>query len=249
MRKASLTIAGGVNLPKKFLRNTFIVILMLNLVLNAQSLTGMSGYFRTPDAYTVEDGTLAFGAALFNKNYQQYSNYQNDVLGVFATLGYIPRTELSLRITRKINADYTSHVMDRMFSAKFILIEEGNIIPNVACGLQNPYSTVTSANHFNSTYFVLSKKINFSKSIISSITLGRGFDWIKSADHEFIGYFGGLSITLQEVLISKISFIVEYDAERWNGGIRLLLFNHLALLAGYQGFNAFSGNFSILFSL
>ena len=25
------------------------------------------------------------------------------------------------------------------------------------------------------------------------MTLGRGFDWIKAADHEYIGFFGGAS--------------------------------------------------------
>ena len=37
----------------------------------------------------------------------------------------------------------------------------------------------------------------------------------------------------------------EYDADRFNGGVRLTLFDHINLLAGMIGFDSFSGGAGI----
>jgi hypothetical protein len=208
--------------------------------------------FRTPTAEVADDGIITAGASFYNKKYQLYSNYQDHVFGTYITLGFIPRTEVSIRISRKIDSDYTSHVMDRILSAKFLIIKEGNFIPNVTLGLQNPYSTLVSANHFNSTYLVASKNIpigSFFKNL--SLTAGYGSDIIKAADYEFIGAFGGMELTfnLQRYLRTHLSLIIEHDAERLNGALKLILFNTVQIMGGLQGFDAFSGNLAFSFSL
>lgn len=209
----------------------------------------MSGYFKTPTAYVNEDGMISFGASIFNKKYQQYSRFQNHVGAAYITLGYIPRVELSLRITRKIDADYSSHVMDRMFSGKLLVIKEGEYIPAFSIGLQNPYSTLESANRFNSTYFVLSKTIIFSNLFSASVSLGRGFDWIKAADYEFIGFFGGAEIKIQPVELIAVSLIIENTALVSNLALKLFLFKHFAFLVGLEGLDALSVGSTIIFDL
>ena len=139
--------------------------------------------------------------------------------------------------------------MDRMFSGKFLLLDEGKYIPALALGLQNPYSTLESANHFNSTYFVISKSIEFSPILNASITIGRGFGWIKSADHEFIGFFGGAEISINPFNSIDVSLILENSAVTSNAAIKLLLFNHFAILVGFEGMNALSLGSSIIFNL
>jgi hypothetical protein len=228
-----------------------IVILFANIS-SGQSLSGLTGLFRIPTAEISYDGALTAGTTFYNKKYQGYSKFQDHVFGAYITLGFIPRTEVSIRITRMIDSDYTSHVMDRILSAKLILIKEGVFIPNLTLGLQNPYSTLVAANHFNSTFLVASKNItigSFLKNL--SLTAGYGSDIIKAADYEFIGAFGGMELTfnLQKYLRTDLSLIIEHDAERLNGALKIKLFDTIQIMGGLQGFDAFSGNLAFSFTL
>ncbi len=209
----------------------------------------MSGYFKTPNAFLSDDGKLLIGYTIFNKKYQYYSGYKEHVGAVFITLGYIPQFELSLRITRRFNAGRSDHTVDRMFSGKLLIFEERGYIPAFSVGLQNPYSTLESANHFNSTYFVISKSVQFSSVFSGSFTIGRGFDWIKSADHEFIGFFGGAEIIINPLNWMSASFIIENTALRSNAAVKILLFNHFAILAGFEGMDALSLGSAIIVQL
>jgi len=232
------------------LKTLFIPLLFfINLLTYAQSLTGLSGYFKIPSAYISDDAQLSIGGSIFNRKYQPYSDYQKDDADAYILLGYLPCVELSIRLTRQIGAHTPFHNADRMFSGKVKIIEEGEYIPAFTLGLQNPLSTEESANHFNSTYFVVSKLFQLSPIVSTSITVGRGFDWIKAADYEFIGFFGGVEIKYSPSEIINTSLILENTGLVSNIALKLLLFKHFVLLGGFEGFNAFSFGSAFLINL
>jgi hypothetical protein len=223
-----------------------LFILTSFLSIHAQSLSGLSGLFNIPTAETADDGEMIIGVNFLERNHLKYAGGKRDVISPFITVGFLPFLELSVRITRQLNANYTSHVMDRMFSAKVKFINESEFFPSLTFGLQNPYSTLEDANHFNSTYLVLSKNI-FINTIINRVHLivGFGSDIIKAADHQFVGLFGGASITL----LNFSELMIEHDAERFNAGIRLIFFNQIKLLAGLMDLKYLSGGISVGFKL
>ncbi len=225
------------------------VLIYLTININAQSLNGITGHFKIPSAYISKDAAVSIGASIFNKKYQTYSEYNNHVGTAYILLGFLPRLELSLRITRKIDSDYSSHVMDRMLSGKVLIFAESGYLPAFSFGVQNPYSTDQLANHFNSTYFVISKTIELTSYLHTGFTLGRGFDWIIAADYEFIGFFGGAEISAcaSDAFISSI--IIENNGSITNMALKLFLFQHFTLLIGYEGMSALSVGTSILINL
>jgi len=216
------------------------MIFSFNTSFFAQSLTGLSGYFKIPSAYISEDAQLSIGGSIFNRKYQQYSDYQKDDAAAYILLGYLPGVELSLRITRAIGSYTPSSNFDRMFSGKLLIIDEGEFIPAFSFGLQNPISTEESANHFNSTYFVISKLFQLSSIVSTSFTVGKGFDWAKAADYEFIGFFGGAEIKISPTDIINMSLIFENTGLVSNIALKLIIFKHFMLLAGFEGLDALS---------
>ncbi len=223
-----------------------LFILTSFLSTNAQSLSGLSGLFNIPTADLIGDTNINIGANYLERNHLKYGGGKKDVIAPFVTIGFLPFLEVSIRITRQLNYVGESHVMDRMFSGKLKFIEEGRYLPSITLGLHNPYSTDPGAKHFTSTYIVLSKNLYFDSFFNNMhFTLGYGSDIIKAADYQYIGLFGGMSLKVFDL----IELIGEYDAERFNTGIRLTLFNHIKLLGGFMDLKHFSGGAAFSFVL
>lgn len=209
----------------------------------------MTGYFNIPTADIVEDGQVKVGSSFINKKYLKYTGMQKDVATLFLTFGYIPNIEISGKFTRVLKYVGSSHNVDRVASAKIRFFPEGKYFPSFAAGLHNPVSGLEDANHFNSTYFVSTKNIRIEEAnLLFGLTIGHGFDWIKAADHQFIGTFGGFLVRYGNTT-NNFEIMVENDAERWNGGVRVKLFNFISVMGGVQGFDAFSGNVGFMFKL
>lgn len=232
-------------------KNVFVLcfILFISELINGQSLTGMTGFYNIPSANIIEDAQINFGSSFINKKYLKYTGMQKDVAALFLTFGFIPNVEISGRFSRVLKYVGNSHNVDRVASVKIRFISESINIPAVALGLHNPISGLEDANHFNSTYFVTTKNITLVENIfVLSLTIGHGFDWIKAADHQFIGTFGGFLFRFGNEA-NNIELIVDNDAERWNGGLRVKLFRFISIMGGAQGFDAFSGNVAFMFIL
>lgn len=209
----------------------------------------MTGYFNIPSAGIIEDGQINVGSSFINKKYLKYTGMQKDVAALFVTLGFIPNVEISGRFTRVLKYAGDSHNVDRVASAKIRFVSESNYFPAIALGLHNPISELEAANHFNSTYIVATKCFRFENmNLLFSVTAGHGFDWIKAADHQFIGTFGGFLLRYGNTT-NNFEIMVENDAERWNGGVRVKLFNFVSVMGGVQGLDAFSGNVGFTFRL
>ncbi|MFC2136265.1 YjbH domain-containing protein [Bacteroidota bacterium] len=219
----------------------------------AQSLTGPSGLFTIPTADILNDGRIFIGANYQDRKYVEYSNYERDILTGSASISFLPFLEITIRGTRRLNIpDTEKHVMDRFIGVKYKFFNEGKYFPSLTVGLNNPLNADPAANHFNSSYIVATKNIESNILVDNiSLTLGYGSDFIDATDYQFIGIFGGASIDLYLTQSgeSSVSFMVEYDADRLNGGVRLTLFDHVNILAGMIGFDSFSGGIGILFNL
>ena len=231
---------------------TFSFFLFPFSLIPAQTLTGPTGLFTIPNAEVINDGQISFGINLLPKKYLEYSNYNYDA-GTFAVnVGYLPFLELTFRATRQLNLpSYNNHVMDRYIGVKVRVLEQDELLPSISLGVNNPINTGESARHFNATYIVFTKTYPFNEAIEIESTLGYGSDIIKAVDYQFVGIFGGISLNFNtsQFLNSRISLMAEYDAERFNSGIRLTLFNHINILAGLMGMDSFSGGVSTMWEL
>ncbi|MGK9477963.1 YjbH domain-containing protein [Melioribacter sp. OK-6-Me] len=228
------------------MKKYFFILLIISINVNIfpQSLTGISGLFSVPYPYIGNDGEVSPGVNFIDRHYTDYSKGERDLLNVFVTINYLPFVELGFRATRQLNYHGKGHTVDRMFNVKIKIYDENEYLPTLALGFNNPYSTIENANHFNSTYFVAAKQIDTEVGDFITV-IGYGIDIINAADYQFIGLFGGLSFKPYDF----IELIVENDAERFNGAIRLNFFEHIHLLAGLMNFSDFSGGFSFSFRL
>lgn len=237
-----------------FFRFLVLIFLMIpSLPVLCQSLTGTTGYFNIPSAEIYQDKTMFVGSNLLNKDYKKWGNPDYHAMDFFVTTTFLPFVELSVRFTRMIDLpheEYSSTNGDRMASARFRLLKEGRYKPAIVFGLQNFFTTLQSgdASHFNSTYLVVTKNFKIPKVIQNvGITAGYGSEVFSAADYQFIGLFGGINITPQN--LDFLELILEYDADKWNVGTRITIFKHVVLLAGLEGFDAFSGGLSYRFML
>ncbi len=229
----------------------FYFTLLIQPKANAQSLTGTTGYYNIPSAELYRDKTMFIGASFLNREYCEWTNHEYVAMPVFITVSYLPFMEVSVRFTRALDRpDYSSTVGDRMASVRFKVLNERKYWPSIVVGFQNFFTTLSSggASHFNSTYVVTTKNFRINKVVKNiGLTAGYGAEILKAADYQFIGFFGGIKITPEHLDFLELMF--EYDADRWNAGLRLTILKHIVLLAGFEGLNAFSGGISYKFHL
>ncbi len=233
-------------MDKKYL--TIILLVLLANVNIAQSMTGISGLFTIPTANINDEGEVNFG---FFYQPQKYSytarNKPSDALIYYGSVVFLPFLELNLRFTYPFETS-PSYIGDRMPSAKIRFNKESQYFPSIAVGFHDFFSDLndsgkTSFN--NSTYLVMTKTISNTKTGKIAITLGYGSDLFEANHYQFLGFFGGISYSFLE----NFELFSEYDAEKFNSGIRIDLFNHLRLLMGSLNHKDFVGGINIFFQL
>lgn len=229
----------------------------------AQSLPGLSGGYSIPSADFQKDRTIIFGYHHLNhKYYDLYSEGKDYTYSVgFVTVNFLPFAEVSVRVTypNGYNADHEDIIIgDRMISGRLQPLKEGKYHPSVVIGLQGAYKTTggsgifnfdgDGASFFNSSYIVMTKNLR-PKKILSRVglTAGYGSDIIAANTHQFIGLFYGITISPKNM--EFLELMIEYDADKWNAGMRLNILRHFVLLAGLEGMDAFSGGLSVKFQL
>lgn len=224
------------NISNKIFFCITIHLLLLSNVL-PQSLTGTSGLLNIPTAEILNDGEIAFGINYLEKKYLEYTSKQYDGINYYATFGFLPFLEISIRITRFINPPFKQALGDRMPSVRLKLINEGRIFPSILIGVHDFMNVFggTDAVHFNALYIVSSKSLNtkffFNK---VGLHLGYGTDWINANHRQFVGFFFGLSFENK----SSLKSMLEYDAEKINCGMEYTLFKHFKILTGVLNFNS-----------
>ena len=215
---------------------------------SAQSLTGATGLIAIPTAETPRDREISFGLIWLNKKHLALAASEYHGIASFIRLGYLPFLEIDLRLTRLLEFQRPQAIGDRMVSIRLRLLKEKALRPSILLGAHD-FMTVFGSkqnNHFNALYLAASKTIRL-ESFMDSIGLhlGHSTKWIKAAHHQFVGIFGGISLSLSP----SVAFMLEYDTEKTNFGIRVSLFDHLQLLLALMNFDCLSGSISCKFTL
>ena len=227
-----------------------ITIFMLVLLANAaysQSLNNLTGYYNIPTAEVTGDRRVTVGANFLNRILYSKLGYRENSMAYFASIGYFPFLEFSLRFTKKIAPVKPEALGDRMISFKIRPFKESEYLPSVALGAQDFVHTKDElTDRFNALYIAATKNFPLGRYINNvSVTYGYGFNWISSRNHQYLGHFGGAEVKFLNVF----SLITEYDGDRFNGGARVSLFNRFNILFGYLGFKYFSGGAAVSFIL
>ncbi len=195
------------------------------------------------------DGQVTIGANYLPREIVSFGQFKYSAYSPFITINYLPFFEISIRITRLINYDGSNQAIgDRTVSTRIRILNENNYIPSVVVGFHDILGAFggVSAIHNNALYIVTSKNIYFNSSInYIGIHIGYGTDKIKSQNHNFVGFFGGVSLKL----FNTLELMNEYDGKHSNSGIRLKLFGSLSILGGLLQHKHFSGGAAFSFQL
>lgn len=205
----------------KPLRLFFLVTLLLFPGRDGQAQVGIGGFnavLTAPTARTLPDGYAAIGVGFIPSPYALFEAPGHDNLAYFATLGFLPFLEVSIRATLSMDTDSPS-IGDRMLSVRAQLLKETDRRPAVAIGLHDIAGLIDRTegtnNYFTALYLVATKTRRLSELANLEATMGYGVDWITAPSHEFDNLFGGVSAGFRGILFIK----GEYDAHRFNVGL------------------------------
>lgn len=225
------------------LTHTFFILLAVLFVCHnlghAQiGLGGFSAVLTVPTARTLPDGVVAAGLGFIPKPYAVFGGDEYNNLAYFATIGFLPGLEISLRATRAQDY-YLASIGDRMASVRLRGLPETRFTPAVTLGLHDVIAIQGEEGWFNALYLVATKEVKMHKHFNCEATFGYGVDWISARAHEFAGKFGGLSFGVAGVLFLKS----EYDTQRFNYGagvrVKSLLTAQVMFIAGKKDHAAF----------
>ena len=212
--------------------------------INAQSTTGTRGLVKAPTARMFEDGTLSLGAAFIPPGYHKrtFGAKKGDVvpnagLNTFVTVNLFPFMEVMFRYSHELNlpvTPITKYFPDRMFTARFKLLNETKKWPAVVLGMQDVTAAFDASclgcSNFSSTYLVASKSFNFKEfSLDASLGYGGGLGDVVAK--EFRGLFGGVEITTP--YLKDTQLLIDYDATYINLGVQKQFFKNLHTMVSY----------------
>lgn len=224
--------------------------MLLSSAVFAQSLSSMTGYYNIPSAEISGDRVITLGACFLNSSYYpKFVDIPQNSFTYFASIGYLPFFEMSLRFTKKIAPPKPEALGDRMVSFKLRIINESEYLPAIAFGAHDfMHTKEQTTDRFNALYLVSTKNFHLEGILNNvSVTYGYGVDWIssRSNNHQYVGHFGGVELRF----LQNYYLISEYDGDNVNGAVKMKFFRHINLLLGYLGFKYFSGGASVNFSL
>jgi hypothetical protein len=227
------------------------VFFAFSITVSSQSVSGVPGYVRIPIASFYEDGSFLFGSSFMPHQHLSYTNNNYDALAVFVNLTFLSFVEVDLRVTRQLNlpSGY-SHVVDRVPTIRFRILKEQKWIPAVTLGFHDVLTSIESgsARHFGASYLVATKNFHLKKLHLEiGATTGYGAGSFIWKNDEFIGLFGGLSLTCDQA--KWINLLFDYDGATFNTGLRLVCFSHLYITAATLNFDSFTGTLCYRFKL
>jgi hypothetical protein len=220
----------------------------------AQSLNGTTGLISIPTAILANDGEILLGSSVGNKKYNT-RNTRFHENSFFVTMGYLPFLEVSLRLHRHYRFSRTDSeatgqgIGDRMASVRLRLLKENGYFPSIVLGAHDFYSAFNQSDVVvfnNALYLAASKNIRLPYFPVRfGLHAGYGSDVMEAKHHEFVGFFGGISMEAG----SRMTLMTEYDTEKFNGGVALHFFGHIQVLAALKNYDTFAGSLSCSFRL
>ena len=213
-----------------------LLLALLPLFVNGQTLTGMSGLLNIPSADMQADGTFIMGANYLPKINQPASLAYNTE-NYFFNLTFLPFLEVAYKLTLiKTSANVNQ---DRSASFRLQFLKEKKFLPSLTFGVHDFHTTSGGGGNqfFEANYAVLTKHFRLIGADFG-ITSGYGTDIILKKSR-FVGFFGGVSVT--PGFCKPLKFMGEYDCQGINLGGSLLLFKHLYLFSMAQRLQYFAG--------
>ncbi len=220
----------------------------------AQSLNGTTGLITVPTAVLAGDGEVLLGMSIGNKKYN-VRNPRFHEHSYFITMGYLPFLEVSLRLHRhyrfsRTDSDATGQgIGDRMACVRLRLLKENGYVPSIVLGAHDFYSAFNQSDEVvfnNALYLAASKNIRLPDFPVRfGLHAGYGSDMMEAKHHEFVGFFGGISMEAG----SWMTLMTEYDTEKFNGGVAFHFLRHIQVLAALKNFDTFAGSLSCSFGL
>lgn len=233
----------------------FLFSSLFSVCTYCQSLTGINGLFKAPNALVGSDGSAFIGASLYPKGY--YDLYENgqefDGLPTFITLSLFDRVEFMFRYTHQLGQvvnPTTKYFPDRMFTLRYNLLKESSRYPSVTLGLHDvseAFGGTTATPWFLATYLVATKSLK-ANSLTIMPTIGYAPDIIDSSRPPiFNGFFAG--VELIESRFPYVSLVGEYDSEVFNVAVKTTVLRHFYFAIGLLDMRAPSGFFTYRFNL
>ena len=210
------------------------------------SLNGTSGILMTPTADIAADRALAAGVSFVDKKWAVDYRDIFDNVAYFATVGYLPRLEVSMRVTVFPRSSFSVEdpersEKDRMFSLKVLALKERCHWPALALGSED----LTGTKRFNTLFAVASKGLSLGRAGTIRLHLGYGSDRIEAKNHPLDGVFGGLA----KALWKGGELLAEYDTDKVNVGLRVEPVPYVSLLVSALNVESFAGMVHVNFQL
>jgi hypothetical protein len=182
------------------------------------SLTGMTGFINTPWSGVMPDRGLEAGYNFIPRKWAQDHRGTNDNEVYYATLGFLPRVESSMRWTRipgyrsfeEIAPDSRLVDIDRMSSGRVELLRPGPRWPGLAAGVED----VQGTRRFHSCYAVAGMPAEIFR-VDCRVALGYGFRAFEANRYVLDGAFGAAEI----VPARFVRVQAEFDSEKWNAAL------------------------------
>jgi hypothetical protein len=202
------------------------------------SLSGTSGMLMTPTADIAADRSFTAGMLFVDKKEAVEYRDSFDNLAYFVTLGYLPRIEISMRLTVFLESSFSLEepdrlIKDRMFSVKIQAFEENGHWPALALGSED----LTGTKRFHTLFAVASKGLSLGRAGPMRLHLGAGTDWIDAENYPLKGVFGGLA----KALWKGGELLAEYDTDKVNIGLRVEPVSSVTLLVSALNAESFAG--------
>jgi hypothetical protein len=213
---------------------------------SAQPLTGTSSVITVPVAYVPPDGTVTLGGGFVHRRYADYTIGPHHNALYFGSIVFLPFLEVSYRFSRPlVNLPFA--LGDRSANVRAQLLSERGHRPAILVGAHDFLRTSEGqTNYSTALYLVVSKAFQPAPKMPSvSLHAGYGTDWISAKNRNFVGLFGGLTVSPMH----GFELLLEYDGDIFSAGQRIRLFDHIEILTALQNFDVFAGGAAFSFSL
>jgi len=208
----------------------------------SQTILAHSGLVTIPTAEILEDRDVVFSVGYLPPTYSVLRPPDFGDFFYFISLGYLPFLETNFGLVRSEHIGKEWGIGDRVAKFRFQILKESQKFPSLVLGLHDPFGLIGEewAQHFCASYLVASKNRKVYQNYILGFHLGYGTDWIKAADYQFVGLFGGVSF--QPEKFGK--YIIEYDSKNINFGFEITIKKKIKASIAAINLDSFAGQIS-----
>ena len=210
------------------------------------SMSGTSGMLMTPTPGLVEDKDLVAGVSFVDKKWAVNNRDKYDNLAYFVTMGFLPRVEVSLRLTILPGSQFAPaasnrSIKDRMVSLKALLIRENGMRPSLAVGSED----LTGTRRYHTLFAVMGKSFSLGPGGPFTVHFGAGAGWVEAKNHPLDGVFAGVSKRLWR----GGELLAEYDTDKVNVGVGFEPLRNIRVVLSALNVESFAGSVHMRFGL